>query len=236
VRARLINRSKALVDCGGDSCGQHSLIRSSRTISIEKVLEKRTRVLPLDNPSTLMTMGGLAATLGCLNRHDEALIMYEDVIPKLTRVMGECHDETLNAMVGMASAQCFLRRFDDAKQTSTRGLLITRRVGNEQRAARFVDTLSKLEEAEEDDIFEATASDEQKELRKKIELWKQAKEKAAEDEAALLATRAEATTEDDLDAIMAQFGFEEGDDCSGGKGEIKKSGGDSKKKKKKKGK
>jgi hypothetical protein len=29
---------------------------------------------------------------------------------------------------------------------------------------------------------------------------------------------------------MAQFGFEEGDDCSGGKGETKKSGGGSKKK------
>jgi hypothetical protein len=33
---------------------------------------------------------------------------------------------------------------------------------------------------------------------------------------------------------MAQFGFEEGDDCSGEKGEKKKSGGGSKKKKKKK--
>jgi hypothetical protein len=49
-----------------------------------------------------------------------------------------------------------------------------------------------------------------------------------------LATRAEATTEDDLDALMAEFGFEEGDDCNGGKGETKKSGGGSKKKKKKK--
>jgi hypothetical protein len=59
------------------------------------------------------------------------------------------------------------------------------------------------------------------------------KKKAAADEAALLATRAEATTEDGLDALMANFGFEEGDDCSGEKGETKKSGGGSKKKKKK---
>jgi hypothetical protein len=41
----------------------------------------------------------------------------------------------------------------------------------------------------------------------------------------LLATRAKATTEDDLDALMAQYGFEEGDDCSGEKGEKKKSAG-----------
>jgi hypothetical protein len=50
----------------------------------------------------------------------------------------------------------------------------------------------------------------------------------------LLATRAKATTEDDLDALMAQFRFEEGDDCSGEKGKKKESGGGSKKKKKKK--
>jgi hypothetical protein len=56
----------------------------------------------------------------------------------------------------------------------------------------------------------------------------------AADEAALLATRGKATTEDDLDALMAEFGFEEGDDCSGGKDEKKESGGGSKKKKKKK--
>jgi hypothetical protein len=53
------------------------------------------------------------------------------------------------------------------------------------------------------------------------------------DEAALLATRAKATTGDDLDALIAQYGFEEGDDCSSAKGEKKKSGGGGRKKKKK---
>jgi hypothetical protein len=80
-------------------------------------------------------------------------------------------------------------------------------------------------------LKEATASDEQIELRNKINLRKWAKEKAAADEAALLATRAKSTTEDDLEALMAQFGFEEGDGCSGQKGEKKKSGGGGKKKK-----
>jgi hypothetical protein len=47
----------------------------------------------------------------------------------------------------------------------------------------------------------------------------------------MLATRAKATTKDDLDALMTEFGFEEGDYCSDGKGEKKKSGGDSKEKK-----
>jgi hypothetical protein len=37
-----------------------------------------------------------------------------------------------------------------------------------------------------------------------IELRKQAKAKAAADEAALLATRAEVATEDDLDALMGR--------------------------------
>jgi hypothetical protein len=52
-------------------------------------------------------------------------------------------------------------------------------------------------------LFHATSSDEQVQLKVKIEVRKQAKEKAAADEGALLATRAEATTEDDLDALMA---------------------------------
>jgi hypothetical protein len=163
--------------------------------------------------------------------------MYEDVVPKLIRGRGQDDDCTLMAISDMATTQYNLRRDDDAKQTATRGLLIARRAGNEGAAAQFVDTLSKLEEAEEYTLFAATASDEQKKLHNKIIDRKQAKEKAAADEAALLATRAEATTEDDLDALVAQFGFEEGDDCSGEKGEKKgnnEKGAKKKKKKKKK--
>jgi tetratricopeptide (TPR) repeat protein len=203
----------------------------------EPLLKKQTCILPLDHHDTLKTTVGAANVLTHLKRYDEALKMYEDVAPKLIRVLGENHDLTLDAMVRMANTQFHLRRFDDAKQTATRGLLIARRTGNEERATPFVDTLSELEKREEDKIFAATASDEQKVLRDKINQRKWAKEKAAAHEAALLATRAKATTEDDLDALMAQFGFEEGDDCSGGKGEKKKSGrGTKKKKKKKKGK
>jgi tetratricopeptide (TPR) repeat protein len=198
----------------------------------EPLLKKMSRVLPLDDPLTLTTMASLAATLNRLKRHDEALKVFEDVVPKLIRVIGEDHEYTLMAMDSMASAQCNLGRIDDYKQTVTRGLLLARRVGNEERAADFVDRLSSIEKFEEAKVFAATASKVQLQLKLKIIRRKQAKEKAAEDEAALLATRAKATTEDDLDALMAQFGFEEGDDCSGGKGEKKKSGGGSKKKKK----
>jgi hypothetical protein len=192
------------------------------------------RVLPLDDPLSLTTAMLLAAVLTHLERPDEAVNMFEDVVPKLIRVLGECHKDTLMAMFDMAFAQFILNRFDDSKQTASRGLLLARRVGNDYQAAQFVDTLSKLGEIEEHKIFAATAADEQMELRNKINRRKWAKEKAA-DEAACLAIRVEATTEEDLDALMAQFGFEEGDDCRGEKGEEKKkSGGGSKKKKKKK--
>jgi tetratricopeptide (TPR) repeat protein len=197
----------------------------------ESLLKNMSRVLPLEHPGTLRTMVALARTLSHLKRHDESLKMFEDVVPKLTLVKDEGCYEVLNAMFGMANAQFNLFRFDDAKQTATRGLLIARRVVNEKAVAQFVGVLSVLDKVEEDKVFAATASDEQKELRLKIELRKEAKAKAAADEAALLATRAKATTEDDLDALMAQFGFEKGDDCSGEKGEQKKSGGGSKKKK-----
>jgi hypothetical protein len=60
----------------------------------------------------------------------------------------------------------------------------------------------------------------------------QAKAMAVADEAALLATRATATSESDIDALMEELRLEEGDDCSGEMGEKKKSGGGSKKKKK----
>jgi hypothetical protein len=181
----------------------------------EPVLKKMSRVLPLDHPQTLSVMVGVADTLAHLNRNVEALKMYEDVVPRLERVAGEDHNEMLAAMSSMAFVQLDLHRFDVAKQTATRGLLLARRVGNDKRAANFFELLSELEKREENLVFAATASDEQWELRKKIELRRQAKEKAAEDEAALQATRAKATTEDDLDALMAEFGFEEGDDCSG---------------------
>jgi tetratricopeptide (TPR) repeat protein len=213
-----------------------SLFRQQRYIDalsmFEPLLKKILRVLPLDDPLTLTTTMAVAAVLTHLDRDDEALKMFEDVVSKLTRVKGEGHNDTLDAMVGISNAQYNLDRYNDSKQTATRGLLIARRVGNEQATAEFVEVLSDLERIEERKIFAATASDEQKELRKKLELRMQNKEKDAADEAALLATRSKATTEDDLDALMAQFGFEEGDDCSGGKGKKKKSGGGSKKKKK----
>jgi hypothetical protein len=137
----------------------------------------------------------------------------------------------------METALFSLERYDDVKRSATRGLLIAKRVGNEEQAALFVGALSALEKVEADEVFAATASDEQWELWQKINQRKVAIEDAAADESALLATRAKATTEDDLDALMAQFGFEEGDDCSGGKDEKKKkSGGEGKKKKGEKGK
>jgi tetratricopeptide (TPR) repeat protein len=200
----------------------------------EPLLKQMSRVLPLDDPQTLTTMSMMAGTLCRLKRHDEGLKMYEDVVRKLISGRGEDHDDTLQAMFGMANTQFTLERYDDANRTATRGLLLARRVGNDEAVADFVKALSKLGEIEEAKSFVATASDEQVRLKIKINLRKQAKEKAAEDEAALLATRAKATTEDDLDALMAEFGFEEGDDCSCGKGEKKQSGGGSKKKNKKK--
>jgi tetratricopeptide (TPR) repeat protein len=198
----------------------------------EQVLEKRTRLLPLDDPLTLTAIVSLAGALCELERYDESLKMYEEVVPKLIRVRGEDENDTLSAIVSMAHVQFNMRRFDDSKQTSTTGLLLARRVGNERLVALFVSRLSKLEEVEKNKVFAATASDEQKEVLDKINQRKWAKAKAAADEAALLATRAKATTESDLDALMAQFGFEEGDDCSGGKVEKKQSGGGGKKKKK----
>jgi hypothetical protein len=59
--------------------------------------------------------------------------MYEDLIPKLVSAMGEDHEDTLVAMAGMSTIQYNLDLDDDAKQTATRGLLIARRVGNEER-------------------------------------------------------------------------------------------------------
>jgi hypothetical protein len=187
----------------------------------EQVLEKRKRVLPLDDLQTLEATLGVATVLTKLDRENEALKMYEVVVPNLIRVNGEDNDITLMAMASMSTVQLNLDRYDDSKQTATRGLLLARRVGNDIQAARFVTILSGLEKIEEHNAFVATASDEQIEFRNKIDLRKRTKAKAAADE-------------DDLDALMAEFGFEEGDDCSGGKGEKKKSGGGSKKEKKKK--
>jgi hypothetical protein len=214
-----------------------SLFKQKRYIDalsmFEPLLKKRTRVLPLDHADTLKTMVGLANTLVHLDRHDEALKVYEDVVPKLIRVEGEDHDDTLNAMIDMATMQYNLHCDDDSKQTATRGLLIARRLGKEKQAANFVHRLSKLDEVEKDKVFEATASDEQKELRDKINQRKWAKEDAAADEAARVANAEPPMTDDDIDNLMAQFDLDDkakakksnkaaGGGCGGGGGGGKK--------------
>jgi hypothetical protein len=68
-------------------------------------------------------------------------------------------------------------------------------------------------------------------LRKEEAEAKLAAMEAAKVAAAKAARLPSTTTEDDLDALMAEFGFEEGDDCSGEKGETKKKKKKPKKKK-----
>jgi tetratricopeptide (TPR) repeat protein len=99
---------------------------------LEKLSERQTMVLSDEHKDTLQTMGLLADSLIELKRLDEALAVLEEVVPKLARARGEDHKDTLVAMGHMAHAQYSLFRFDETRRTAERGLLLARRVVNDE--------------------------------------------------------------------------------------------------------
>jgi tetratricopeptide (TPR) repeat protein len=70
----------------------------------EEVLEIQKRVLPKDDPSTLMTMMSVASSYFDLNRLAEALKLFEEVLEIQKRVLPKDHPETLMSMVNLASS------------------------------------------------------------------------------------------------------------------------------------
>jgi hypothetical protein len=174
-------------------------------------------------------MSCLGMALNGLERYDESIAMLESALLKYTATIGEDAPSTLNAMVGLASVQCHSSLYYDSKRTAGRGLLIAKRVGEEKPAAAFADVLSRLEKVEE----AKSATYKQMLLQVKIEVRRQAKEKAAADEVARVANAEPPMTDDDIDNLMAEFAAL---DDGGGKKKSNAGGGGGKKKGKKGGK
>jgi hypothetical protein len=72
--------------------------------------------------------------------------MYETLLPVQVRIEGEDNEYTIDAMVGMALVLLGLKRFDDAHRIASRGLLLARKVGNDEATADFVELLSCFEQ------------------------------------------------------------------------------------------
>jgi hypothetical protein len=127
-----------------------SLLNQDRHVEahsmFEKVSERRSRVLGDEHPLTLTSMSCLAKTLYQIDRFDEALVVYETLLPRQLRIHGEGHVHTLLTMRYMTEVLLNLGRVDDAHRTTSRGLIIARKGGNEDAAADFADILSDLEE------------------------------------------------------------------------------------------
>ena len=77
-------------------------------------LETSRRVLGLDHPRTLATMGNLAVVHREAGRHAEAIVLLEQVRDSRERRLGDRHPSALIAMSDLADLYLKVRRFDDA--------------------------------------------------------------------------------------------------------------------------
>jgi tetratricopeptide (TPR) repeat protein len=113
---------------------------------LKKVLPKFSSAFGCEDPLTLLTMCCLAEALYRLERYDESLGLLEIVLPKQEQIRGE-DENAIATMRFMAYAQFELGRFDDAHRTASRGLLLARKVGdNDEVATHLVNLLSDLEQ------------------------------------------------------------------------------------------
>jgi hypothetical protein len=124
-------------------------------------------------------------------------------------VLDSGDSNALTSLYIMAVLQLTLGREDDGYRNASRGLLLARSVGNEERIAGFDKLLPRFEEAEE--LADPTATAEEKRLREKIRVEKEeAKERAVAEAARAAAPQpSSTTTEDDLDKLMKEFGLED---------------------------
>jgi tetratricopeptide (TPR) repeat protein len=94
----------------------------------EEVLAIRGRVLPQDDPDTLISMMGLANSYETLNRHADALKLREEGLAIQKRVLPQDHPDTLKSMSNLSNSYAALNRFADALKLREEVLAIRRRV------------------------------------------------------------------------------------------------------------
>jgi tetratricopeptide (TPR) repeat protein len=167
----------------------------------KRALEKRLRILGEENEDTIRTFNRVANQLVYLRRFDEALEMHEKALDLNSRFYGEEHRETLRSMYNVA--YCLYHDFqrdDEAHQIASKCFLLAQKTGDEECAAKCVELLSDIEVGD-DDVEETH-------IEVMIRLRKEAKEIEAKEEAARIADLPPPMTDDDIDKLIANLGFD----------------------------
>jgi tetratricopeptide (TPR) repeat protein len=179
---------------------------------LEKALKKKVIVLGEDDLETLQSMTNMAGQLSLLDRHDESIDLHERVYEKRSRIQGDEHPDTVKALCNLATAQYNADRYDEAHKNASRCLILARKIGDEETAARCTTLMSMLDDGKK---YNESTSAEQRRLINKINDRKVKAQKKAEAARLKVAVAQPSAKEVSVDDLMAQWGFD--DDDGGGK-------------------
>lgn len=94
----------------------HDLGLNQAAMTLEhQVLAERRRVLGVDHPDTLISMGNLGVYLNALDKRKEAEPYYREALEKSRRVRGDDHPETLVCIANMGSMLRVNGKFSEAE-------------------------------------------------------------------------------------------------------------------------
>jgi tetratricopeptide (TPR) repeat protein len=115
-RSYLEDGSPLLLSAMGNlACVYRDLGRYRQTAELEElILEKRSRLLGLDHPDTVITMSNLSVSYDCLGRYQEALELNEKVVEKQKRLLGLDDPLTACAMTNLATSYRRLGQYRQA--------------------------------------------------------------------------------------------------------------------------
>ncbi|KAF2626414.1 kinesin light chain 1 [Macroventuria anomochaeta] len=106
--------SASLLDRVGrcqSSLGQYSAAKTTH----EQVLSAREKVLGLEHPDTLTSMGNVALALSSQGKYAEAEKMHRETLALRKKVSGEEHPGTLTSMYSLAHLLAKQLRYDDSR-------------------------------------------------------------------------------------------------------------------------
>jgi hypothetical protein len=106
-----------------------------------QVMERRSRVLGEEHPSTLTSMDNLASTYSNQGRWKEAEELEVQVIERSSRVLGEEHPSTLTSMANLASTYRNQGRWKEAEELEVQVIETRRRVLGDEHP----DTLTSMD-------------------------------------------------------------------------------------------
>ena len=94
---------------------EQGYLKEAETLGIQ-VLDTRKKVLGVEHPDTIRTMGNLAGTYQCLGKYTEAEKLEIQALDATNRVLGVEHADTIRAMGNLATTYQQLGKYTEAEK------------------------------------------------------------------------------------------------------------------------